>query len=88
MGFLLNNNPMKINILPFGALTDILPAVGLAFSNDTISSVAQLHEYLAQHYPAIARLNFRYAVNQELVDDRHPIQEGDEVALLPPFSGG
>ena len=79
---------MNINILPFGALTDILPAAGFALSNDTISSVAQLHEYLTQQHPAIARLNFRYAVNQELADDQHLIQEGDEVALLPPFSGG
>ena len=79
---------MNINILPFGALTDILPAAGFALSNDTISSVAQLHEYLMQQHPAIARLNFRYAVNQELADDQHLIQEGDEVALLPPFSGG
>lgn len=79
---------MNINILPFGALTDILPVAGFALSNDTISSVAQLHEYLMQQHPAIARLNFRYAVNQELADDQHLIQEGDEVALLPPFSGG
>lgn len=79
---------MKINILPFGALTDILPAAGFALSNDTISNVAQLHEYLTRQHPAVARLNFRYAVNQELVDDQHPVREGDEVALLPPFSGG
>ncbi len=79
---------MKIKILPFGALTDILPAAGFAVAEDTISNVAQLHEYLTQQHPAVARLNFRYAVNQELVDDQHLIQEGDEVALLPPFSGG
>ena len=79
---------MKIKILPFGALTDILPAAGFAVAEDTISNVAQLHEYLTQQHPAVARLNFRYAVNQELADDQHTLQEGDEVALLPPFSGG
>jgi len=79
---------MKINILPFGALTDVLTPAGFALEKDTISSVAQLHDYLLATYPAMAGQKFRYAVNQELVDAEHLLQDGDEVALLPPFSGG
>lgn len=79
---------MKISILPFGALTESLPPAGFYFSTDTISSVADLHAYLSEKYPATARQKFRYAVNQELVDEQHLLQDGDEVALLPPFSGG
>ncbi len=30
----------------------------------------------------------RIAVNQEFVDSSHPLSDGDEVALIPPVSGG
>lgn len=79
---------MKLHILPFGALTDILAPAGFAFSTDTISTVQDLHQHLTATYPAITQQRFRYAVNQELVDNTHPLQDGDEIALLPPFSGG
>jgi len=79
---------MKINILPFGALTDLIAPTGFVLEKETIANVQQLHQYLTAAYPAIAQQKFRYAVNQELADETHPIGNGDEVALLPPFSGG
>jgi molybdopterin converting factor small subunit len=30
----------------------------------------------------------RYAVNETLVEVQHAVQHGDEVALMPPTSGG
>ena len=30
----------------------------------------------------------RFAVNQTYVSSSHPIQDGDEVAFLPPLGGG
>ena len=30
----------------------------------------------------------RFAVNQEYVSSDHPLQDGDEVALIPPVAGG
>ncbi len=79
---------MKLTILPFGALTDVFTPAGFALEKDTISTVQQLHAYLTGNYPAVAQQKFRYAVNQELVDENHLLKDGDEVALLPPFSGG
>jgi molybdopterin converting factor small subunit len=29
-----------------------------------------------------------YAVNAEYVDQDHPLRDGDELALIPPVSGG
>ncbi len=79
---------MKITILPFGALTDSVSPDAFSLENAQIATVSQLHAHLSAQYPAIASQKFRYAVNQELVDEQHPLQDGDEVALLPPFSGG
>ncbi len=32
--------------------------------------------------------SLRLAVNHEYVQGNHPLQEGDEVAVIPPVSGG
>ena len=45
---------------------------------------------LVSRYPALARLPAPsgFAVNDEYVDGLHPLRENDEVALIPPVSGG
>ena len=45
---------------------------------------------LVEAHPGIGLLvdNTMVAVNQEYVDRAHALQEGDEVALIPPVSGG
>lgn len=79
---------MKINILLFGSLTEITGQSNLSLTSDQLADVHHLHAYLLKQYPALASKTFKYAVNQDLVDTSHVLQEGDEVALLPPFSGG
>ena len=45
---------------------------------------------LCDRYPALAGLgdNLMYAVNAEYVSPDHPVRDGDELALIPPVSGG
>jgi molybdopterin synthase catalytic subunit len=45
---------------------------------------------LVSRYPALGRLPepSGYAINDEYVDGARPLQENDEVALIPPVSGG
>ena len=47
-------------------------------------------EYLSEHHPEFAdwRSSIRIAVNQEYVSNEHALNEGDEVAVIPPVSGG
>jgi len=47
-------------------------------------------EYLSEHHPEFAgwRSSIRIAVNQEYVPYDHALREGDEVAVIPPVSGG
>ena len=79
---------MKINVLLFGALRDVTGQSSISVDAGQLSDVTQLHTYLLEKYPALAGKKFQYAVNQALVKKAHTLQEGDEVALLPPFSGG
>lgn len=46
--------------------------------------------YLAEHNPEFGawRASIRLAVNEEYVSNEHPLNEGDEVAVIPPVSGG
>jgi molybdopterin synthase sulfur carrier subunit len=46
--------------------------------------------YLARVNPKFAEWerSFRLAVNLEYVNNNHPLEDGDEVAVIPPVSGG
>jgi len=54
------------------------------------ATVRDLLDELCREYPALAdvRRALRVAVNQEYVDLGHALSDNDEVALIPPVSGG
>jgi molybdopterin converting factor subunit 1 len=54
------------------------------------STVAALHAALAVAYPAMASLLDRsaIAVNHDSADAGQVIDDGDEIAVIPPVSGG
>jgi molybdopterin converting factor subunit 1 len=54
------------------------------------ATVAGLMEHLGILYPALAGLQgkVQVAVNRQMVPRTHPLAAGDEVALIPPVSGG
>ncbi|MBI4566961.1 MAG: MoaD/ThiS family protein [Planctomycetes bacterium] len=49
-----------------------------------------LRARLGEIFPPLAGIAAcsRLAVNQEFADDQAPVRPGDEVALIPPVSGG
>jgi len=54
------------------------------------ATVADLVAQLTQQYPELAALSSaaRYAVNREYAPTTRILQDGDEVALIPPVAGG
>ena len=54
------------------------------------ATVGDLWEKLQQEYRDLADMNLKllYAVNREYVKADHQLAEGDEVAFIPPVSGG
>jgi molybdopterin synthase catalytic subunit len=54
------------------------------------ATVGALFDQLAREHPAIAPLRGRIqiAVNRQIVPATHVLSDGDEVALIPPVSGG
>ena len=53
-------------------------------------TIGQLWESLQKDYPKLAGPTFRllYAVNQNYVTAEEVLKDGDEVAIIPPVSGG
>lgn len=53
-------------------------------------TAGEVYELLCRDHPKLSGLGeiLRYAVNGEYVPAAHPVGENDEVALIPPVSGG
>ncbi len=62
-------------------------------SSETVQSpmetVLELYQSLsAEHAFGISSGDLHVAVNDEMVSWEHPLKDGDQVAFLPPMSGG
>lgn len=79
---------MKLNLLFFGALADIIGVPQKDLITDTLLDVKLLNDHLLSVFPSLEKHKYKIAVNQKIVEDKHILQDGDEVAFLPPFAGG
>src|ERR1700761_9418901 len=79
---------MQVQVLFFGVLKDLLSSSGEAVTLPDGATVAQLMEQLRNGagHPVWSAL--AVAVNREYAAAAAVLHEGDEVALLPPVSGG
>jgi molybdopterin synthase sulfur carrier subunit len=48
----------------------------------------KLDTELKKKYPDFKNTTYRIAVNKKIIDVNTKLNEGDEVAFLPPYSGG
>src|SRR6202451_2575842 len=81
---------MRVRVLFFGQLKEI---VGAAEEDAELSEgarVEDLFERYARRFPKLAEFRNAIAasVNQEYAEWRAPLVDGNEVAFLPPVSGG
>lgn len=52
-------------------------------------SVSELQDWLIATWPLLKEATYVISINRKILNDpTHPLSENDEVALLPPFSGG
>ncbi|MCH8288373.1 MAG: molybdopterin converting factor subunit 1 [Candidatus Marinimicrobia bacterium] len=81
---------MKVKLLLFASLKDIAGRRDLEMELDDGSTLQQVTEKLASLYPEIGRMqnSVRIAINQEFTDENISLNNGDEIAFLPPMSGG
>jgi molybdopterin converting factor subunit 1 len=81
---------MKIRLRFFASLRERLRKSEAEHELENGSTVADLWNALCEEHPELREVtaSISFAVNQEYVDRDTILHDGDEVALIPPVSGG
>ena len=81
---------MRITVLLFAAARERVGERQVSFELGDVVTVGGLKVELGRRYPALGDLApvLSVAVNQEYRDDDTVVRSDDEIAVLPPVSGG
>ncbi|MFA6246445.1 MAG: MoaD/ThiS family protein [Mucilaginibacter sp.] len=80
---------MEINLLAFGIAKEIFGSstISLQLTND--ATVYNLKYLLEREYPRLKQLaSYMVAINNEYALDGDTVHQQDEIAIIPPVSGG
>ena len=81
---------MRVNVLFFGLLRDLVGCSQDSLELPDGARLATVFEHYASQYPRLQEMaeSIALARNQEFADLDAALGDGDEVALMPPVSGG
>jgi molybdopterin converting factor subunit 1 len=81
---------MTLTIHLFARGRDLAGADAIAVEVPAGATVARLRQTLADQYPALGPLLevSAIAVNHDFAEDSRNLAESDEIAVIPPVSGG
>lgn len=81
---------MKIKLLYFSSIKDKLKKSFEELKIKDNFSINDLIDILKKKYPQISQNldNVMFAVNEEYQDKKYLLKDGDNVAVIPPVSGG
>lgn len=84
---------ISVSVLFFASLQEATHTAAMQLSLPDDSNLAMLMQRLEQDLSsdavaAVQAENVRIAVNQTLVSSSCTLQDGDEIAFLPPVTGG
>ena len=78
-----------MKVLAFGVVKDIFSNSIVDIDIEDVATINQLKTLLEEKYPQLNQLgSYMIAVNNEYASLNEVIREGDEVAIIPPVSGG
>ena len=80
---------LKIRL--FGILREKMDSDNLIISiHDTSISLKELRKYLEELYPSLGlnEINSVFAVNKVICNEDINVKSSDEIAIIPPISGG
>lgn len=80
---------MKITVIAFGMANEIFKDSSVDVELDNIAKAVDLKRSLENKFPALKKIgSYFIAVKNEYAEDQTPIHVNDEVAVIPPVSGG
>jgi molybdopterin synthase sulfur carrier subunit len=82
------NRKLNVKVKAFGITKDILGGKESVVEIDGVT-VGDLRRSLTARHPELAGLRSLFiAVNHNYAEDHQPLTDADEIALIPPVSGG
>jgi molybdopterin synthase sulfur carrier subunit len=80
---------MKCTLKAFGIAREIVGSKVIEIELPERQTVGELKAELVRRYPAFSALKSMYiALNQQYAEEQAELHEADEIALIPPVSGG
>ncbi|PZD70750.1 hypothetical protein C1752_09712 [Acaryochloris thomasi RCC1774] len=81
---------VKVMVKLFAAYQEAYGQTEIMLELPVGTTVGEICDRICQPYPELEELKevTRYGLNLAFVDAGTPVQEGDEVVLIPPVSGG
>jgi MoaE-MoaD fusion protein len=81
---------MRVQVLFFGQLKDLTGRSSETLSLGDRARLSDVVQHYSENFPALRKLfpSLALSVNQEYASSDTSLRDGDEVALLPPVSGG
>ena len=85
-----SDGPMRVRVRLFATYREIVGTPELAWPTDPGTTLAEFLDTFLRQHPRLAshRDTMMLAVNQVFAAPSTVLRDGDEVALLPPVSGG
>jgi sulfur-carrier protein len=84
------SSQIKVNVKLFAAFQEAFSKSEISLILPAHSPVFRVYEQLVVTHPDLEqwRSVTRYAINLDFAEENTLLQDGDEVALIPPVSGG
>lgn len=81
---------MRVTVRLFARLRDIAGTAELARDISAGATIGSVWRQMVREFPDLARYerSISSAVNADYARMDHAVQDGDEIAFLPPVSGG
>ena len=80
---------MKVTVLAFGIVKEIIGSTKIELELPPDIIAIELKEILLKTYPGLKKLSsFMIAINNEYIQNEQVITSSDEIAIIPPVSGG
>jgi molybdopterin synthase sulfur carrier subunit len=82
----LGGGKMEVKVLFFGVLAEVAGTNCKHYRD--VKSTGDLRLRIQDEFPEVSHYSFRISLNNVLIDNDLLLNDGDEVALMPPFAGG
>ena len=79
---------IKLKVLYFAHMREIAGVSRESISLTNNSTLGELMTKIGTIHPRLLEFNFKVAVNRSVAGRRLHLKDGDEIALIPPVTGG